>query len=431
MYLRLSDEIKIYQSYNQIILHYIHDGQIMFFEENESGKEVLLLCNGTKTFEEIVTFISEKNRLMAEQINGVEKYIRNHMKSGIILESSCRKQIQIEYFDYIESVIPAHLSVEVTNVCNLRCNHCFNNSGEGNGIMLSWESMKEIIDTGYKMGIPLLYITGGEPFTYPHIQQVLSYANRKFRNITLATNAYNLKGNIKCITETQNCVLQISIDGLEEKHNHIRGRKDAFRKTITNIKELVKAGIPICVYFTLNENNFKDMEAVVQLAKELGCRAIKIGAVLKIGRAEKNDLTYNEQINYRIVIKELAEKYSDDNFVVLNEKMDIANGKQEDDICLNKCGGGYKTIYINSDGRITMCATMQKIVIGNVNNNSLENCLKSKIIKKAKNIPTPSQEVCGSCKFLEKCNGCIARIFEHTEEECELQKHEIFKEMCN
>lgn len=429
MYIYLSESVKIYNTYERIILYYKRDNNTILYEENESGKEILLLCDGSRTYEEVIAYILKKNNLEDVMKDDIQRYINHHIKTEVIKMCEKRKHIKIKYYDYSDMIVPSLISIEITNNCNLRCNHCFNNSGQ-NGNRLSWESIKEIIDTASEVGMPLLYLTGGEPFTHPDIKKILTYIQGKFLNITIATNAYNIRNFIKDISELENCVLQISIDGLEEKHNHIRGKKDAFKNTVENIKSVVKAGIPVCVYFTLNENNYEDMENVVKLSKDLGCKAIKIAAVMKIGRAESNGLKYFEEIDYKKIIDNLAEKYSDEHFSVLNEKIEESvNCSNDCDNALNKCGGGYRTIYINAKGYVTICATMQNIVFGNINETSLKSILRNSKLKNSKKIPSPCKELCGDCKHLTKCNGCIARIFEHTSKECRLQNHEIFKKV--
>ena len=151
---------------------------------------------------------------------------------------------------------------------------------------------------------------------------------------------------------------------------------------------------------------------------------------MKIGRAESNGLKYLEEIDYKKIIDHLAEKYSDEHFSVLNEKIEeTVNCSNDCDNYLNKCGGGYRTIYINAKGYVTICATMQNIVFGDINITSLKSILRNSNLKNSKKIPSPCKALCGDCKHLIKCNGCIARIFEHTSEECRLQNNEIFKKV--
>ena len=73
---------------------------------------------------------------------------------------------------------------------------------------------------------------------YPQLKESLVYAREKNLKTTLTTNALNLKRKAEELIEGGLSELYISLDGLQETHNYIRGNKQSFQKAIEGINYL-------------------------------------------------------------------------------------------------------------------------------------------------------------------------------------------------
>ena len=78
--------------------------------------------------------------------------------------------------------------VEVTSQCNLRCVHCYNDSGVDKG-KISVEAYKELINQFDIDSKPFITISGGEPLMHPDILDFLSYTHDKGITPLMITNA--------------------------------------------------------------------------------------------------------------------------------------------------------------------------------------------------------------------------------------------------
>ena len=54
--------------------------------------------------------------------------------------------------------------VEITNQCNLRCRHCYNESEAHSTAVMSLEHYKIVIDKLLNLGVSRIQLIGGEPF---------------------------------------------------------------------------------------------------------------------------------------------------------------------------------------------------------------------------------------------------------------------------
>lgn len=97
------------------------------FEINDIAAEILLKFNGTMTYNEIINFFSEKYK---ENMNEVNEKVNSlieamKLKYGFSLREQKEKyEHKIKYIEY-ENFYPTVVSLEVTNLCNLQCQHCY------------------------------------------------------------------------------------------------------------------------------------------------------------------------------------------------------------------------------------------------------------------------------------------------------------------
>jgi MoaA/NifB/PqqE/SkfB family radical SAM enzyme len=131
---------------------------------------------------------------------------------------------------------PVQLNLFITDACNARCGHCFNwralNQGE-DGLTLD-----EIEHLAGELGALLsVGVSGGEPFLRRDLAQVFGiFAEHGLTDFTVPTNGLMpkrvtdiVRSMIEQHRETRVAVM-LSLDGLEELHDRIRGVPGNFKK---------------------------------------------------------------------------------------------------------------------------------------------------------------------------------------------------------
>ena len=83
-------------------------------------------------------------------------------------------------------------------------------------------------------------ITGGEPFIREDLGDIVRELYKKSDRIVISTNGFFTDRIIKLCEEFPNVGIRISIEGLEETNNKIRGLEDGFNKGYTTLKKLLK-----------------------------------------------------------------------------------------------------------------------------------------------------------------------------------------------
>ena len=139
-----------------------------------------------------------------------------------------------------------------------------------------WE-LEEIIDEMVLMRIPELVLTGGEPFLYEGIFEVIDYARRKNRRIVMITNGFYDDNITDKIIDSGVSHLQVSLDGARaEVYDLIRGVRGSFKVVIKNIKEFVSYGKSVGATVTITRQNFKYLLAIANLARDIGCSRLAV-----------------------------------------------------------------------------------------------------------------------------------------------------------
>ncbi len=132
---------------------------------------------------------------------------------------------------------PLICSFKITDKCNLKCRHCpfwrENNSlGRGD---LTFSEVTSILDSLYENGVRIVIFEGGEPMLWNDLKagktliDILGYAKKKFFAVGLTTN-----GTFD-IEDIEPDIVFISIDGLQQTHDKIRGK--SFDRIIQNINK--------------------------------------------------------------------------------------------------------------------------------------------------------------------------------------------------
>jgi MoaA/NifB/PqqE/SkfB family radical SAM enzyme len=151
------------------------------------------------------------------------------------------------------------LWLEVTNQCNLKCRHCYSESGPeaGHTDVLSLNDYEALIDDAAALGCRKIQFIGGEPTLFRQLPTLLRRAqSQSFSFIEVFSNLTRLpEPLISALSETRSNVAT-SIYGFDETtHDAVTLQPGSFKKTVSNLKKLIAAGIEVRAGFIEMEQN--------------------------------------------------------------------------------------------------------------------------------------------------------------------------------
>ena len=144
--------------------------------------------------------------------------------------------------------------VKLTHDCNLSCVHC--PFWKRERASLTFEQAVEALDTLRQMGVRFVIFEGGEPFVWRDgdytLADVVSEAKRRFVCVGVTTNGTHP-------IELDSDIVWVSIDGMEETHDRIRGR--TFEKILSNID--ASSHPKLYAHITINALNHREIRDLV------------------------------------------------------------------------------------------------------------------------------------------------------------------------
>ncbi len=200
-----------------------------------------------------------------------------------------------------------NLLIHLLDGCNLSCKHCYLNAHKNGGQKLPLALVKRTLDEANELGIKSVQLSGGEPFLYPHIFEVLKSTIDKNFAVTLSTNGTLIDDESAELLAEIHAHVVTSIDGPADYHNMFRGKKGSFAKTEDGIARLVDLGIPVKVVTTVCKDSLKYIDWCADWAYKIKVKTLQFQPLENIGRGK------------RIENKRLKEERLYDLFIHLND----------------------------------------------------------------------------------------------------------------
>ena len=149
------------------------------------------------------------------------------------------------------------LMLEPTHLCNLACSGCGRIREYADTIqeMMSLEDCLRSVD---ECPAPVVTITGGEPFLYPHIYDLIREVLARGRHIQFCTNGLLLGKALEQMKPHPNFTLNVHVDGMEETHDRIVERAGTFKISMAGIRKAKERGFRVCTNTTI----FKDTDLI-------------------------------------------------------------------------------------------------------------------------------------------------------------------------
>lgn len=387
---------------DQYILSFSSNGIHNLTTVNDSAGMILSLCDGKHSFDEIV---SEINQKYDDDYDKIQKMVLNFIKifidSGVIKDNTERSNSTS--CDVIkgseDAYLPTMISWELTDYCPLKCQHCY--LGKKNNEIMSLDDIKKIFAVIDLSGVYQVQLTGGEALTHPNIGYIIHELINRGITVGVSTSGYyftdKLFEDLCELKKVYGSVIRVSLDGQEQRHNFIRGKEDAYRRTVEFIKRLIKKEIPCQVETCLIDQTEKELDELVCFIKQLGVSSMEIGMLLNSGSAEDNNLkSIWDSHSYEKLLKKLNKKYADNMFHI--RKIEKADKKN--------CGAGYILCHIDARMNIKPCP-MIDIVLGNLNNEEIIQIMK-KWGKVFCDFEFPQEKYCALCEKRDVCKNCTA-----------------------
>ncbi|MCK6512228.1 radical SAM protein [Myxococcota bacterium] len=181
----------------------------------------------------------------------------------------------------------------LTNLCNLFCEHCYANAHTQKETELSLEEIDAILPHLWRQGIRFIIVSGGEPLVRKDLFAIAARMKQQGFKTYLSSNGLLInEDNLPAIQEHFDYV-GISIDGRPEVHDRFRMKKGAFERSLRALEMCHAAGIRVGMRYTLTTLTLDSLPFVLDLVEEKGFPKLYISHLVYAGRAQASlDLSH-------------------------------------------------------------------------------------------------------------------------------------------
>jgi radical SAM protein with 4Fe4S-binding SPASM domain len=204
---------------------------------------------------------------------------------------------------------PYRLDLALTYRCQNRCLHCYNEPRQMNE--LSLDQWKEVISTSWRLGIPHIVFTGGEPTLFAGLDQLVA-RSEGFGQVTgLVTNGRNLRtpGYLASLVAKGLDHVQITVLSHHESlHDELVGEKGAWKETIDGLVVALKEDLYVSTNTTILRSNLVDMEETLRFLVSLGVKNVAFNTIIRSGKGKQAEgIAYDELEQIILKLRTIAD----------------------------------------------------------------------------------------------------------------------------
>lgn len=262
-------------------------------------------------------------------------------------------------------------TVIVTYRCNARCTMC--NRYKAPSLPeeeISLETIKKL---------PPMYftnITGGEPFIRSDLKDIVRELSKLSDRIVISTNGFFTDRILDLCREFPNVGIRISIEGLEDTNNEIRGLPNGYQRGYQTLCKLKEMGLKDVGFgMTVQDRNAPDLVPLYDLSNKLG---------MEFATASLHNSFYFVEAKNIIHDRPMVAQHFED---LVNRLLDSNEPKKWFRAYFNHglinyiygqkrllpCDMSFDTFFIDPYGDVMPCnGTKAKEVMGNLNTQSWE-----------------------------------------------------------
>ncbi|MDP2300640.1 MAG: radical SAM protein, partial [Actinomycetota bacterium] len=186
---------------------------------------------------------------------------------------------------------PSDVIWNITNRCNLLCDHCYM-AADGHALpdQLSDEETIDLVRRMGEAGVPVVFLSGGEPMMRPNFWEILAEVNAQGVRPTISTNCTFIdEAAARRLKEYGVRWIATSMYGPAEFHDAMVGVPGTHARVVTAIKALRAEGVGVVLKTALSVDTWPYIFDIIQMAKDLDCGLVYICDLITAGRSEGED----------------------------------------------------------------------------------------------------------------------------------------------
>lgn len=310
--------------------------------------------------------------------------------------------------------------INISRECEMRCMMCNiwqNRKKEYTGRSLDAQTLSDMLrESVFLKKMPYVVMTGGEPFLRKDFGEILgaTLGVPHIRKVTIGTSGFLTR---KIVSDVTHCLettdkkkkiaLQLSLQGVGEVQDRIKGKAEAFSRLKKTIAELKLAGekypgrLSLYIYSVLQEQNKDSFEKTYEFAREQGI-GYTFGIINNLSYNMNSSELYTKELLNSADFKRLSELYPF--YEVLKSWARKGFTQQTTGL---RCFAGYSSFFLDFDGSVYPClhtASLKNFRMGNIFDSHFDDIWKG--AEKARALT----KTCAIDECLQGCDRSVVKL---------------------
>ena len=330
---------------------------------------------------------------------------------------SLRRRIALDIFNSVRTrLLEDHplrqLFWECTLRCNLSCRHCGSDCKQISAVKdMPKEDFARVLDSVAAATDPhkvMINITGGEPLCRPDLEECGKMIYEKEFPWGMVTNGLALTPQrYRRLLQCGLRAMTISLDGIGETHDWMRGRNGSFEKAAAAIKMVIDSGeIAFDVVTCVNKRNFGQLNELKEYLIGLGLKEWRLFTVFPAGRAAQDPELQLSPEEFRGLM-EFIKATRKEGRIMAEYGCEGFLGNYEGEVRSHfyQCSAGITVGSVLADGSISACPSIRADYRqGNIYTDDFMDVWKNRF-QAYRDRSWMHKDECASCKVWKYCKG--------------------------
>ena len=316
---------------------------------------------------------------------------------------------------------PVHVVWEITLACDLKCQHCGSRAGRRRPDELTTAECLDLVAQLARLGTREVTLIGGEAYLRRDWVEIVRAVRAHGMDCAMQTGALHLnEERIRQAAEAGIQAIGVSVDGLEELHDRLRGVKGSFAAAFEALRLLRKHGVASSVNTQITSQVLPELRELCELFIEAGAKNWQVQLTVAMGRAADNPELLLQPYQLLELMPLLAELFwtgvergmllqPGNNVGYFGPYESVWRGNGDDRVHWSSCNAGENTMGIEADGTIKGCPSLPTVGYagGNVRDLTLEKIWRD-TPELNFNQTRAGEELwgfCHGCYYADSCRG--------------------------
>jgi radical SAM protein with 4Fe4S-binding SPASM domain len=311
------------------------------------------------------------------------------------------------------SIALKHITLELTDKCNLACRYCYNiwkiPGAERKSFHSYSKTIKVLRRVFAQAAIENVTLTGGEPFMAERLLEVALFCRMEGKTVSLITNGYlGTASDYKQLVAMGVRLFEMPIHSANpEVHDYITQVKGSWQRSVDSLLEVKRLDAYPVAVIVLTKYNVDGLDATFDYIHSLGLQRIMLNRYNIGGAGTANPASVSASREQLVAAFHVADCKARALGLTISSNVCsprcVLNPEDYPSLTFGNCSDNAlrRPVTVDLNGDIRLC-NHSPVKAGNVFNQQLSDILTSPYAQSWKDI---IPDYCAPCQLWSKCKG--------------------------